>query len=152
VGQTFLSAFVFSSFALGYAVFRLLQYYGQWQGFRGRMTQLPAWARLLITLAALPGIVLIALSILAFLVSLLALLLLTVPLYRFLTALCGVKPGEVVPAGTGGFGPLPDGMEAVIDQDGEGSSPSSPEVSVVESPQESEPRRARRQIDVKIVE
>jgi hypothetical protein len=147
-----LSAFVFSSFALGYAVFRLLQYYGQWQGFRGRMTQLPAWARLLITLAALPGIVLIALSILAFLVSLLALLLLTVPLYRFLTALCGVKPGEVVPAGTGGFGPLPDGMEAVIDQDGEGSSPSSPEVSVVESPQESEPRRARRQIDVKIVE
>jgi uncharacterized protein (DUF58 family) len=152
VGQTFLSAFVFSSFALGYAVFRLLQYYGQWQGFRGRMTQLPAWARLLITLVALPGIVLIALSILAFLVSLLALLLLTVPLYRFLTALCGVKPGEVVPAGTGGFGPLPDGMEAVIDQDGEGSSPSSPEVSVVESPQESEPRRARRQIDVKIVE
>jgi hypothetical protein len=154
VGQTFLSAFVFSSFALGYAVFRLLQYYGQWQGFRGRMTQLPAWARLLITLAALPGIVLIALSILAFLVSLLALLLLTVPLYRFLTALCGVKPGEVVPAGTGGFGPLPEGMEAVIDQEGEASPvspPSSPEVSVVDQ-QESEPRRARRQIDVKIVE
>jgi hypothetical protein len=117
------------------------------------MTQLPAWARLLLTLAALPGIVLIALSILAFLVSLLALLLLTVPLYRFLTALCGVKPGEVVPAGTGGFGPLPEGMEAVIDQEGEApESPSSPEVSVVESPQESEPRRARRQIDVKIVE
>ena len=134
-------------------MFRLLNYYGQWQGFRGRMTQLPAWARLLITLAALPGIVLIALSILAFLVSLLALLLLTVPLYRFLTALCGVKPGEVVPAGTGGFGPLPEGMEAVIDQEGGASVPSSsPEVSVVESPQESEPRRARRQIDVKIVE
>jgi hypothetical protein len=77
-----------------------------------------------------------------------------VPLYRFLTALCGVKPGEVVPAGTGGFGPLPEGMEAVIDQAGEAtvsSSPSSPEVSVVDQ-QESEPRRARRQIDVKIVE
>jgi hypothetical protein len=133
-------------------MFRLLNYYGQWQGFRGRMTQLPAWARLLITLAALPGIVLIALSILAFLVSLLALLLLTVPLYRFLTALCGVKPGEVVPAGTGGFGPLPEGMEAVIDQEGGASVSSSPEVSVVESSQESEPRRARRQIDVKIVE
>jgi hypothetical protein len=134
-------------------MFRLLNYYAQWQGFRGRMTQLPSWARLLITFAALPGIVLIALSILAFLVSLLALLLLTVPLYRFLTALCGVKPGEVVPAGTGGFGPLPEGMEAVIDQEGEASpeSPSSPEVSVVDQ-QESEPRRARRQIDVKIVE
>ena len=116
------------------------------------MSQLPSWARLLITLAALPGIVLIALSILAFLVSLLALLLLTVPLYRFLTALCGVKPGEVVPAGTGGFGPLPEGMEAVIDQEGGASVSSSPEVSVVESPQESEPRPARRQIDVKIVE
>ena len=129
-------------------MFRLLQYYGQWQGFRGRMTQLPAWARLLLTLAALPGIVLIALSILAFLVSLLALLLLTVPLYRFLTALCGVKPGEVVPAGTGGFGPVPEGMEAMIDEGG-----ASPPVSaVVESPEESEPRRARRQIDVKIVE
>jgi hypothetical protein len=133
-------------------MFRLLNYYSQWQGFRGRMSQLPSWARLLITLAALPGIVLIALSILAFLVSLLALLLLTVPLYRFLTALWGVKPGEVVPAGTGGFGPLPEGMEAVIDQEGGASVSSSPEVSVVESPQESEPRRARRQIDVKIVE
>jgi hypothetical protein len=133
-------------------MFRLLNYYGQWQGFRGSMSQLPSWARLLITLAALPGVVLIALSILAFLVSLLALLLLTVPLYRFLTALWGVKPGEVVPAGTGGFGPLPEGMEAVIDQEGGASVSSSPEVSVVESPQESEPRRARRQIDVKIVE
>jgi hypothetical protein len=128
-------------------MFRLLQYYGQWQGFRGRMTQLPAWARLLLTLVALPGIVLIGLSILAFLVSLLALLLLTVPLYRFLTALCGVKPGEVVPAGTGGFGPVPEGMEAMIDEGG-----ASPPASVVESPEESEPRRARRQIDVKIVE
>src|SRR6059058_6071744 len=107
-------------------MFRLLQYYGQWQGFRGRMTQLPAWARLLLTLVAIPGILLIALSILAFLVSLLALLLLTVPLYRFLTALCGVKPGEVVPAGTGGFGPLPEGMEAVIDQEGGASVSSSP--------------------------
>ena len=128
-------------------MFRLLNYYGQWQGFRGRMTQLPAWARLLITLAAVPGIVLIALSILAFLVSLLALLLLTVPLYRFLTALCGVKPGEVVPAGTGGFGPVPEGMETIIDEEG-----GSPPVSVVETPEESQPQRARRQIEVKIVE
>ena len=127
-------------------MFRLLNYYTQWQGFRGRMTQLPSWARLLITFAALPGIVLIAMSILAFLVSLLALLLLTVPLYRFLTALCGVKPGEVVPAGTGGFGPVPQGMEAVIDQAG------APSETVVENPGEVEPRRTRRQIDVKIVE
>jgi hypothetical protein len=129
-------------------MFRLLQYYGQWQGFRGRVTQLPAWARLLLTLAAVPGILLIALSILAFLVSLLALLLLTVPLYRFLTALCGVKPGVVMPAGSSGFGPVPEGMEAVIEETGAASPP----VTVVETPVEGEPRPAGRQIEVKIVE
>ena len=129
-------------------MFRLLQYYGQWQGFRGRVTQLPAWARLLLTLAAIPGIVLIALSILAFLVSLLALLLLTVPLYRVLTALCGVRPGVVMPAGTSEFAPVPEGMEPVIDQ--AGAAP--PLVTVVEAPASGEPRPARRQIEVKIVE
>ena len=41
--------------------------------------------------AALPGIVLIALSVLALLVSILALLLLTVPLYRLLGALTGTR-------------------------------------------------------------
>jgi hypothetical protein len=95
-------------------------------------------------LAALPGIVLIALSILAFLVSLLALLLLTVPLFRLLSALCGVKSGTVVPAGTSGFGPVPEGMEAVIEPAGEAS--------VVENPAQSDPQRARRQIEIKIVE
>ena len=53
---------------------------------RGRIGGLPAWARRWSSLAALPGIVLVALSILAFLVSLLALLLLTVPVYRLLQA------------------------------------------------------------------
>jgi len=127
-------------------VLQLLEYYGRWQGFKGKAAQLPSWARFILLIAALPGILLIALSILAFLVSLLALLLLTLPLYRFLTALCGVKPGEVVPAGTGGFGPVPQGMEAVIDQAG------APSETVVENPGEVEPRRTRRQIDVKIVE
>jgi len=126
-------------------MFRLLQYYGQWQGFRGRVIQLPSWARFILVVAAIPGILLIALSILAFLVSLLALLLLTVPLFRVLSALCGVRPGEVVQAGVGGFGPPPEGMDAVVDQ-------TEPPVSVVESPRDAEPRRARRQIDVKIVE
>src|SRR6266498_3499367 len=98
---------------------RLLQYYGQWQGFRVMGMQLPAWSRLLLMLAALPGIVLIALSILAFLVSLLALLLLTVPLFRLLSVLCGVRPGVVVPAGTSGFGPVPEGMEAIVEPAGE---------------------------------
>ena len=74
-------------------MFRLLQYYGQWQGFRGRVTQLPGWARLLLTLAAIPGVLLVALSILAFLVSLLALLLCTVPLYRVLKWVTGAGAG-----------------------------------------------------------
>jgi hypothetical protein len=52
-------------------------------GFRGRGTAdgLAPWARFLLLVASLPGVVLVALSFLAFLVSLLALLLLTVPLY-----------------------------------------------------------------------
>ena len=126
-------------------MFQLLEYYGRWQGFRSRVHQLPAWARLLLGLAALPGVVLICLSLLVFLVSLSALLLLTVPLYRFLTANCGVKPGVVMPAGTGGFGPVPEGMEEVVaEQPGE--------TTVVESPVESDSRPARRQIEVKIVE
>ena len=92
-------------------MFQLLEYYGRWQGFKGRVHQLPAWARLLLGLAALPGVVLICLSLLVFLVSLSALLLLTVPLYRFLTAVCGIRPGVVMPAGASGFGPAPEGME-----------------------------------------
>jgi hypothetical protein len=93
-------------------------------------------------------VLLVALSILAFLVSLLALLLLTVPLFRVLTALCGVKPGVVMPAGTSDFGPVPEGLEAVIDE-AQGARPT---VSVVETPETGALRPARRQIEVRIVE
>ena len=68
---------------------RVVEYYNRVQGFRGRLTGLPGWARVVLFVAALPGIALIALSILAFLVSLAALLLLTVPLYRVLKAVTG---------------------------------------------------------------
>ena len=75
---------------------RVVEYYTRFQGVRGRLSGLPAWARFLLFLASLPGILLIALSILAFLVSLLALLLLTVPLYRLLKLVTGTDaaPGE----------------------------------------------------------
>ena len=76
-------------------MFKLIEYYGRFQGVRGQVLGLPGWARTLIFVAALPGIALIALSILALLVSILALLLLTVPLYRVLRALVGTA----VPAG-----------------------------------------------------
>jgi hypothetical protein len=123
---------------------QLLEYYGRWQGFKGKASQLPSWARFVLLIAAVPGILLIALSILAFLVSLLALLLLTVPLYQLMCGLFGVRAESVMQAGQGGFGPVPEGMEAVVEQAGE--------TTVVETPVEGEERPARRQIEVKIVE
>jgi len=128
-------------------VYQLLEYYGRWQGFKGKASQLPSWARFMLLIAAIPGIALIALSILAFLVSLLALLLLTVPLYRILCALCGVRANE--PAAASGFGPVPEGMDVIVEQAG---SEESPQSAVVETPVEGENRPARRQIEVKIVE
>ena len=68
---------------------RVVEYYNRVQGVRTHLTGLPEWARVVLFVAALPGIALIALSILAFLVSLAALLLLTVPLYRLLRAVTG---------------------------------------------------------------
>ena len=55
---------------------------------------MPSAGRAFIGIAAIPGICLILLSILTLIVSILALLLLTVPLYRVLKALTGT----VVPA------------------------------------------------------
>jgi hypothetical protein len=71
------------------------QYYGRFQGMRGQLTGLPSWARTLVFLAALPGLVLLALSVLAFVVSLFALLLLTVPVYSVLRRVLG--SGRPVP-------------------------------------------------------
>jgi len=68
---------------------RLWRYYGNVQGLRGDVGGLPGWARAVLLVVALPGIAAVALSILAFLVSLSALLLLTVPLYRVLKAVTG---------------------------------------------------------------
>ena len=78
---------------------RLWTYYGNFQSVRGRFGGLPQWARAVVFLAALPGIALAALSILAFLVSILALLLLTVPLYRVLKALVGTSEPVSSPLG-----------------------------------------------------
>jgi hypothetical protein len=92
---------------------RLWRYYGSYQSFRGRMGGLPTWARTILLIAALPGIAAIALSILAFVVSLLALLLLTVPLYQLLRALTGGGPetdaaGSVQVMSAGPFAPFGD--------------------------------------------
>lgn len=70
-------------------MFRLFEYYSRFENVRGSFRHLPSWARLILTVFAVPGIVLMGLSILAFLVSLLALLVLTVPVYRVLMAVAG---------------------------------------------------------------
>jgi hypothetical protein len=72
---------------------RVTQYYGRFNDVRGQLTGLPAWARALVGIAAIPGIALLLLSILALAVSLLALLLLTVPVYTLLKRLTATVGG-----------------------------------------------------------
>jgi hypothetical protein len=74
-------------------MFKVFEYVGRAQGMGGRLMGFPFWGRILIVLAALPGLILLGLSILAFSVSLLALLLLTAPVYRLVRAL---SPGPAV--------------------------------------------------------
>lgn len=66
----------------------MTEYYGRWVQLRGGWGGLPAWGRLLVGLAAFPGLLLLGLSILVFLVSLLALCILALPVYGLLSAVC----------------------------------------------------------------
>ena len=104
---------------------QIVNYFGRFQTVKGRVTGLPFIARLILVIFALPGLILLGLSIVAFIVSLSALLLLTVPVYRLLSAvfLPQVKPQQ---------GAWADGSEFV--------SPVSPGPS------------GRRHVEVKIVE
>jgi hypothetical protein len=68
-------------------MFRISSSYGRFEAVRGRFGGLPGWARGIIAVLALPGLVLLVLSIAAVGVSILALLLLTVPAYRMLSAI-----------------------------------------------------------------
>jgi hypothetical protein len=110
-------------------MYRLLNYYGRFESFRGSFSTLPSWARALLFLAALPGILLGALSLLALAVSILTLFLLAVPVYRVLQVLTGAGRAPVV---------MPEAQ------------PTAPATSaeVVDVP----PPGRRRQIDVRIVE
>jgi hypothetical protein len=107
---------------------RILQYYGKFQGVRGNLTQMPGWARAIVAIVALPGLVLVGLSILAVLGSILALLLLTVPVYRLLSAV--TSPRETSPRG------MPHGSIDSHEEPGPQEYASGP----------------RRHIDVKIIE
>ena len=66
-----------------------VHYVGRLQDFRGRFVGLPSWARALVWLAALPGLALAGLSFLVLLGSILALLLLALPVYTLLKSVLG---------------------------------------------------------------
>jgi hypothetical protein len=124
---------------------RIFQYYGQYQSLKGGMGLIPGWGRVLLVVAAIPGLVLLALSILAVGVSILALLLLTVPAYKLVRLLSGSSGSNRRTT-----------VEGVIVEPAEAPRPSSPfghQVFVGDVANEPEPRTSeRRSIDVKIVE
>ena len=77
---------------------RVVDYTTRFQGVRTRLTGLPSWARGVVLLAALPGLLLVSLSILAFLVSIAALLLLAVPAYRLMQLITGAGRSNAAPS------------------------------------------------------
>ena len=113
---------------------QILNYYSRFQSSRQSLAGLPAWGRFLITLAAIPGIILVGLSLLALGVSILALLLLTVPIYRVVRWIAGEEPA---------YDPLEvmAGPSVVVDE---------PHVEQVSSADITD--RPKRQIEVTIVE
>jgi hypothetical protein len=68
---------------------RAFEYFGQYQSLSGRYGRFPGWAKTIVAIFALPGLLLVALSIVALLVSILALLLLAAPVYLLLSRLTG---------------------------------------------------------------
>ena len=68
---------------------RFVNYYARFRDVRGDLNGLPSWGRSIVFIAALPGIALVTLSFLALVVSIVALLFLTIPAYMFLRAVTG---------------------------------------------------------------
>lgn len=105
---------------------------------------MPGWGRLLLLIAALPGIVLAALSILALGVSILALLLLTVPAYKLVQVVSGGGRRETVEG---------EIVEPTVTSRGETSyAPNVVVGDIIEESTEQRSPSGRRTIDVTIVE
>jgi hypothetical protein len=121
-------------------MFQVFQYVGKAQRVRGRMLGLPAWCRAIIFVAALPGALLLALSILAAIVSILALLLLTVPLYRVFQTLFGQAPEVEQTQTTPGFADLFGAMGGMNAPVGDDAGPAAM------------PSPGRKKVDVTIIE
>lgn len=69
----------------------VFQYYGRLRSAGGGVRALPGWARAVVAVLAMPGVLLVLLSIVLLGVSVLALLLLTLPAYRLLAAVTGSR-------------------------------------------------------------
>ena len=65
------------------------------------VADMPKWARLILLIVMVPGIMLVVLSLFAVIVSILALLLFTVPVFQLLKAITGVKGNPPVAASSG---------------------------------------------------
>jgi hypothetical protein len=83
-------------------VSRFQAYVGRFDGVRGGVSSLPGWARSVVFVAAIPGLILAALSIALLLISILALLLLAAPVYSLLKQVTRTAPDEVETIGTFG--------------------------------------------------
>ena len=100
------------------------QYYTRFQSARSSMGSLPPFARSIVMLFALPGIICLLLSILAGLVSIFVLLLLTVPVYQVLQAVVGGRqPASEArmpenPFVTSLFGHMPGGVAESMESPG----------------------------------
>jgi hypothetical protein len=76
-------------------VSRFSAYVGRFDGLRGKVGGLPGWAKVVVFVFSIPGLILAALSITLFLISILALLVLAAPVYNLLRGMTG---GGQVPA------------------------------------------------------
>lgn len=118
---------------------KILQYYSQYQGTKGRLMGLPLPARAALVVLALPGLLLAGLSLVALAVSVLALLVMTVPAYRLLSTL---------------FGRTGDQRQVYVGEEVELIEPAVSPAASEPAPQAGDPAssQARRPIEVRIID
>ena len=63
------------------------EYYGKFQGFRGNFGGVPPWGRAILSIAAIPGVLVVIAGVLALLAGIALILLFTIPIYRVLKLL-----------------------------------------------------------------
>ncbi|MBC7785645.1 MAG: hypothetical protein H7144_17580 [Burkholderiales bacterium] len=82
--------------------FQNVQHSPRFHAFTFGVSEMPLWARFIVAIPLIPGVLLVGLSLLAVLASILALLLITVPVYLLVKWITGVKavPREYLSSGS----------------------------------------------------